>query len=97
MARDLSAAIALMVRDPSTSLDRLALGGDALLSVGRTAVLLPIRDADARELIEAAGIVRRLGGRRVVLWKDAVAALARLESEPEQQPRPVRRLKRGKL
>ena len=81
----------------SSSKDRLALGRDALLSVGHAAELMPIRDCEARKLIEGAGIVRRLAGRRVVRWGDCVD-LARPEREPTTDtPRPVRGLRRVKL
>ena len=77
--------------------DRLALGSAALLSVARAVELMPVRDADARKLIEDAGIVRRLAGRRVVRWGDC-EALARLEKEPTaDKARPVRGLRRGQL
>jgi len=75
--------------------DRLSLGSAALLSVARAAELMPMRDAEARAAIEAAGIVRRLGGRRVVLWADCIE-LARPEGEPEPG-RPRRRSQRRKL
>jgi len=75
--------------------DRLNLGSAALLSVARAAELMPMRDAEARAAIEAAGIVRLLGGRRVVLWADCIE-LARPEGEPEPN-RPVRRSRRRKL
>jgi len=78
------------------ALERLALGRAALLSVARAAELMPMRDSEARDAIEAAGIVRRLGGRRVVLWSDCIE-LARLEAEPLEKLRVRPRLKRGTL
>ncbi len=64
---------------------RLLLGPTAVLSIETAATLLPIRDADARRLIEQAGIIRDLDGKRVVLWGDC-AELAELRST-----RPARR------
>ncbi len=76
---------------------RLLLGRDALVSVERAAELLPIRDSEARKLIEGAGIVRRLAGRRVVRMGDALD-LARPEQEhAAEKARPVRALRRVKL
>lgn len=75
---------------------RLLLGPASLLSVEQAAELLPIRDSDARKLIEEAGIVRRLAGRRVVTWHDCLA-LAKPERPAEARPsRPVRRLRQAK-
>jgi len=75
---------------------RLLLGPACLLSVERAAELLPIRDSEARKLIEESGIVRRLAGRRTVRWDDCLS-LAKLEqpAEPER-PRPVRRARQRK-
>ena len=76
---------------------RLLLGPAALLSVEQAAILLPLRDGEARRLLEDAGIIRRLAGRRVVLWSDAVA-LAVPEAEKQAQPAPAARpLRRAKL
>jgi len=76
---------------------RLGLGGAALLSVEEAAELLPIRDGEARKLIEEAGIIRRLAGRRVVQWAEVIQALAVPEApQPTEPVGPVRRLRRGK-
>ena len=56
----------------SAAEDRLRLGVAAVLSVGRAAELLPLRDADARALIRQADIVRYLDGREVVVWGDVL-------------------------
>ena len=71
---------------------RLLLGADALLSIEAAAELLPVRDSDARALIERSGIVRRLAGRRVCRWRDCLA-LAELEQEPTRGGQ-VRQLRR---
>ena len=74
---------------------RLLQGGAALLPVEEAVRLSPVRDGDIRKVIEEAGIIRRLAGRRVVLWADVIA-LACHEHEPSGQPaRPVRRLRRA--
>jgi len=75
---------------------RLLLGPAALLSVEKAAELLPIRDAEARKLIEDSGIVRRLAGRRCVLWSEAVALAVPEAPHPTEPVGPVRRLRRGK-
>lgn len=80
----------------SASKDRLVLGGAALLSIERAAELLPMRDAEARATIEASGIVRRLGGRRVVLWSDCLT-LAQPEADAVKPPTKLIRGRRVKL
>ncbi len=74
---------------------RLQLGSSALLSVAVAAELLPMRDSEARALIEGAGIVRHLGGRRVVLWADCIALACPADSIPA--PARMSRLRRAKL
>ena len=71
---------------------RLALGRAAVLPVSRAAALLPLRDSEAREAIEAAGIVRLLAGKRVVVWGDVLDCVltAEQEREPAPNPRPTR-------
>ena len=76
---------------------RLLLGPAALLSVEQAASLLPVRDGEARRLIEDAGIIRRLAGRRVVLWADAVALALPESTDKQERARPAPRLKRAKL
>jgi len=84
-----------MTKKPADA--RLMQGLAALHSLNRTLELLPIRERDALELLESSGCIRRLAGRRVVLWADAVA-LARPEQEPEVSIQPTAaRLKRIKL
>ena len=73
--------------------ERLYLGPAAVVSVSRAAELLPIKDSDARSLIERTGIVRRLGGKRVVLWADCIA-LAELEEQGPVLNAPSRKLRR---
>ena len=83
----------MSVRD----LDRLILGASALLSISRAAELLPVSDAEARRLIEDAGIIRRLAGRRVVLWSEVVSLAVPEQERRERRPAPSRRLKRADL
>lgn len=78
-----------------TSEARLLLGSAALLSVEQAAELLPIRDSEARKLIEEAGIVRRLAGRRVVRWADCVDLAVPERSAGAPSRGSVRQLRRG--
>ena len=73
--------------------ERLHLGPAAVVSVSRAAELLPIKDSEAKLLIESAGIVRRLGGKRVVHWADCMA-LAELEEQVRVRPVSSRKLRR---
>ena len=76
---------------------RLLLGPAALLSVEQAISLMPLRDSEARALLEEAGIIRRLAGRRVVLWSEAVE-LAVSEATDKPRPKtPARPLRRAKL
>jgi hypothetical protein len=78
--------------------ERLNLGRAAVLSISRTASLLPVRDADARRLIEEAGIVRLIGGKRCCVWGDVIDCVLVPEQERERRPAaPPMRLKRAKL
>lgn len=75
---------------------RLLLGEAALLSVERAAELLPIRDAEARRLIEEAGIVRRLKGRRVCRWADCLALAVPENRSAQGNARSVREVRRAR-
>ena len=76
---------------------RLIVGPGAVLSVSRAVELLPMRDAAARAAIEAAGIVRNVDGKRLIVWSDILEYVLRREDEPEAA-RPKRApLKRAKL
>ena len=75
---------------------RLGLGGAALFSVEEAAELLPIRDREARKLIEEAGIVRRLAGRRVVRWQDCLNLAVPEAPQKVERTGPVRRLRAAK-
>ena len=59
---------------------RLALGDAALLSLNRTAELMPVGDTEARAWLEARGLVRHVNGRPVVRWRDVLEALG--DGEP---------------
>ena len=74
--------------------DRLALGRDAVLSLGRAAELLPMADGDARAWLRAQGLVVRLeyAGRdkEVVCWGavlDRLHSQASLPATPEHPAR----------
>lgn len=54
---------------------RLKLGDAALFSLNRAAELLPWADGEARQWLEARGLVRYASGRPVVRWRDALEAL----------------------
>jgi hypothetical protein len=76
---------------------RYLLGPAALLSVERAASCMPLRDADARRLLEEAGVIRRLAGRRVVLWAEAIALAVPEQERRADRPAPSVRLKKAKL
>ncbi len=78
---------------------RLIIGTGAVLSVSRAAELLPMRDSEARAAIEAAGIVRRVGDKRLVAWIDVLESVLLRESANVEPAKPARaaRLPRVKL
>lgn len=69
------------------------LGVAAVLSPAQAAELLPWRDADAREWLDRAKLVRRVDGREVVIWGDVILALRGEEraSEPPPPQAPAQR------
>jgi len=77
--------------------ERLLFGPAAILSLRRASELLPIADHEARELIEDAGIIRRLAGRRVVVWSDCIALCEFEQERQERSSAPPVRLKRSPL
>ena len=82
-----------MTRDEA----RLIVGPGAVLSVSRAVELLPMRDAAARAAIEAAGIVRNVDGKRLVVWGDVLDVVLQRQEEGEA-PKPKRApLRRAKL
>ena len=78
---------------------RLIVGRGAVLSVSKAVELLPLRDADARAAIEAAGIVKRIGDKRVLVWGELLDALLVAESANVEPAKPAKtaRLPRVKL
>ena len=54
---------------------RLALGEAAVLSMSAAAELLPLSDSDARRWLRARGLVRKLEGRDVVIWRDVTETI----------------------
>ena len=65
--------------------ERLNLGRAAVLSISRAAALLPMRDDRARAAIKAAGIVRQVGRKQVVVWGDVLDnVLVRTTTDPSQ-------------
>jgi len=69
---------------------RLKLGEAALFSLNRSAELLPFADGDARQWLEARGLVRHVDGRPVVRWRDVLEALGDPPVAPTQKPAPMR-------
>ncbi len=72
---------------------RLKLGDAALLSLNRTAELMPCGDTDARAWLMAQGLVRHINGRPVVRWRDVLEALG----DPPVVPSPKAEPKRAPL
>lgn len=56
-----------------------------ILSVPAAVARLPIRDSDALRWLESRGLIRDLCGRRVVSWREVVAAIESGD-EPAAQP-----------
>ena len=73
---------------PSPPGGRLFLGRAAILSISHAASLLPLRDADAREAIRSAGVIRWLNGREVVVWGDVIDLV--LVGPAANEPGPTR-------
>jgi len=75
---------------------RLLLGVAAVLTPAQAAELLPWRDADAREWLDRAKLVRRVDGREVVIWGDVILALRGEEkANKPPAPEPPTRRRRG--
>lgn len=67
---------------------RLLLGRAGVFSVTEAAELLPLSDNDARDWIRGKGLVRRIGGKPLVVWGDVLDAL---EPDPGLSRREQRR------
>jgi hypothetical protein len=79
---------------------RLALGDGAVLSLSDAAALLPGRDAQVRQWLHDAGVVRRWLGQDVVVWRDVIESLPEPDGgdmAPTTSPRmrPKARLRRS--
>ncbi len=80
-----------------SGISRLALGRAAALSISQASALLPLRDSVARRAIEAAGIVRNVDGKRLVVWGDVLDVVLQRQDEPAAQKPKRAPLKRAKL
>jgi hypothetical protein len=80
-----------MIRDRDES--RLKLGEAALFSLNRAAELLPFADGEARDWLEARGLVRHVNGRSVVRWRDVLEALDNGSPTPTPRRAPLPRVK----
>jgi hypothetical protein len=69
---------------------RRQLGEAAIFSLNRAAELLPWADGEARQWLEARGLVRHVNGRGVVRWRDVLEALGGSPSAPIVKPTPKR-------
>lgn len=87
----------LVAERPGTSTrdrERISLGRDAVLSVGRAAELLPLADGEAKAWLREQGLVRSIetGGRtkEIVRWGSVLNHLDG-PAPPRQKPRQPRR------
>lgn len=69
---------------------RRELGRAAIFTVAEAATLLPMADPEATAALEAAGLVRLLDGRRVVIWGHVLDWIDTLTPTPAA-PRPKKR------
>ncbi len=76
---------------------RLSMGPGAILSLRNAAALLPLDDNEAREWLQARGLVRYLSGRAVVVWADVMDALRAGENLSPSPQGAVVNLRRAKL
>jgi hypothetical protein len=85
------------------AIQRLQLGGAAVLSPTRAAELLPGRETDAQRWLRDRGLVRHVDGLgEVVVWGDVLAAItapsaAPVAAEPANGPRVGQTFRRAKL
>ncbi len=67
---------------------RLAQGAAAVLSEAQAVALLPMNDGEARRWLRRSGLVRKLEGRRVVVWGSVPEAIKSGDDGPTASARP---------